>query len=396
MHKVRKGEIETLKFALRDCSHLMYGFVGLTRRSYDITSLNVDLDMEHFREITNMKKRHPYLKVLLSLGGDYDNDQVDPQKYVHFLEGGRPLYDSFIQSSIAMVKNNGFDGLDLAFQFPRNKPRKVHGILGTYWKKFKKLFTGDFVVDPKAAVHKEQFTELAQSLSREYSNANLSLGLTVLPNVNSSWYFDIPKIHKHFDYINLFAFDFLTPERNPDEADYTAPIYFKDGQNRLPHYNVDFQVNYWLENGCPANKLNLGVATYGRAWKIERDSGLSGMPVVASTRRPADAGTMSRQAGLLSWPEICKQWKETSDDPLQNVEDDERKYGNYAFRPADENNEYGIWISYDGPDFAEYKADYARQKALGGMAVYDLSYDDFRGFCVGYFPILRSVLSIYQ
>lgn len=164
----------------------MYGYAGLTRESFEISSLNVDLDMFHFRQITEMKKLFPDLKIFLSLGGDYDNDEVDPQKYVHFLEGGKPLYDNFVQSSVTMLKNNGFDGLDLAFQFPRNKPRKVHGTLGTYWKKFKKLFTGNFIVDPDAEVHKEQFAEFVQNLRAAYSNANLSLALTVLPNVNST------------------------------------------------------------------------------------------------------------------------------------------------------------------------------------------------------------------
>ncbi|XP_061400484.1 chitinase-like protein Idgf1 [Musca vetustissima] len=374
-----KFPLASLEYGLQFCTHLMYGYAGLTRESFEIASLNVDLDMFHFRQITEMKKTFPDLKIFLSLGGDYDNDEVDPQKYIHFLEGGKPLYDNFIRSSVTMLKNNGFDGLDLAFQFPRNKPRKVH------------------------EVHKEQFTEFVRDLKAGYATANLSLALTVLPNVNSTWYFDIPKIHNHFEYINLFAFDFLTPDRNPEEADYTAPIFLKDEQNRLPHYNVDFQVNYWLTNGCPANKLNLGVATYGRTWKMTTDSQLSGMPVVPATYGPADAGVMSGRAGLLSWPEICGLLNKAStagtfrgaNAPLQKVVDIDRKYGNYAFRPADENNEHGIWISFDDPDFAGYKADYARQKGIGGMAVYDLGYDDFRGLCTGAkFPILRSVQNV--
>ena len=33
--------------------------------------------------------------------------------------------------------------------------------------------------------------------------------------------------------------------------------------------NVDWTVNYWLENGCPREKLVLGVATYGRVFKLK-------------------------------------------------------------------------------------------------------------------------------
>ncbi|MHC5848199.1 glycosyl hydrolase family 18 protein, partial [Streptococcus pyogenes] len=88
-------------------------------------------------------------------------------------------------------------------------------------------------------------------------------------------YFDVAKIHKHFDFINLAAFDFLTPERNPEEVDFSAPVYappITENSNRLPYNNVDFQISYWLSNLCPPQKLHLGIATYGRAWIMTADS----------------------------------------------------------------------------------------------------------------------------
>nr|UWY63829.1 chitinase-like protein Idgf1 [Sarcophaga peregrina] len=375
-----------LEQGLEFCTHLIYGYAGLTRESFEIFSLNVDRDMFHYRQITALKAKFPQLKIYLSVGGDKDNDQVDPNKYIHFMEGGEPLYRNFIQSSINLLKTNGFDGIDLAFQFPRNKPRKVHSQIGMAWKKFKKLFTGNFIVDPDAETHKQQFTEFVGVMDEAYRIANLSMTLTVLPNVNSTWYFDIPAIKDKFEYVNLFAFDFLTPERNPEEADYTAPIYLKDEQNRLPHYNIDFQVQHWITNGCPANKLNLGIATYARTWKMTTDSELSGMPVVPGTVGPAEAGLQSKQeAGDFRGPNA----------PIRKVVDLERKYGNYAYRAADDNNEHGIWISFDDPDFAGIKTEYAKQKGLGGIALYDISYDDFRGLCTGArYPILRMVKSL--
>lgn len=42
------------------------------------------------------------------------------------------------------------------------------------------------------------------------------------------------------------------------------------------------------------------------------------------------------------------------------------------------------------PDTAGNKAAYAKAKGLGGVAIYDLSLDDFRGICTGdKFPIVR-------
>lgn len=203
-------------------------------------------------------------------------------------------------------------------------------------------------------------------------------------------YFDIFKIHQHFDFINILAFDFLTPIRNPQEADYTAPLYFKDDGNRLPHYNVDFQVNHWIHNGCPADKLNLGIATYGRAWKMSIKSGLSGRPIVEDTEGPADAGVITKKPGLLSTSEICLKLKDRKS--LRKVFDKEQKYGNYAFNPVDINGKGGIWISFDDPQFVGIKAEYVKLMRLGGVALFDLVNDDYLKSCPGpVFPLLTKV-----
>ncbi|XP_037958952.1 uncharacterized protein LOC119688345 [Teleopsis dalmanni] len=394
--KLLPGQLDV---ALQFCTHLIYGYAGLKPDSKEIFSLNVDLDMFHYAEITLFKAKYPHLKIYLSIGGDSDIDEEHPLKYVELLESDTAHQQAFIDSSIELIKRNGFDGLDLSFQFPKNKPRKVHGTLGTYWKKFKKLFTGNFIVDTQAEEHKRQYTEFVSNLNTAFRRHNLSLSMTVLPNVNSTWYFDVPKIQNNFELINLAAFDFLTPIRNPEEADYTAPIYPPLEQNRLPHYNIEFQVNYWLNNHCPPEKLNLGIASYGRAWKLSPDSGLTGAPVVPETVGPADAGLQSQIPGILSWPEICSMLPNAVNKdyrgpnaPVMKVVDLEQRYGNYAVRPADEQGEHGMWISFDDPDFAVVKTNYAKYKGLGGIALFDVGFDDFRGLCTGFkFPFVRSI-----
>lgn len=182
------GKMHTneLDLALQFCTHLVYGYAGLKSGTLELFSLNVDLDMFYYKDITALRQKFPQLKILLSVGGDRDVDEAHPNKYVELLEANRTAQQNFIDSSMILLKRNGFDGLDLAFQLPRNKPRKVHGSLGSYWKSFKKLFTGDFVVDPQAEQHKSQFTDLVGNIKNAFRSANLMLSLTVLPNVNST------------------------------------------------------------------------------------------------------------------------------------------------------------------------------------------------------------------
>lgn len=86
----------------------------------------------------------------------------------------------------------------------------------------------------------------------------------------------------NIDYVNLATFDVLTPDRNPKEADFPAPVY--EGHEREAHANINYQVTYWLQQNTPASKINVGIPTYGRAWKLTSDSGITGVPPVRVSR----------------------------------------------------------------------------------------------------------------
>ncbi|TMW48511.1 hypothetical protein DOY81_006409 [Sarcophaga bullata] len=395
-----KLTLNDLEPALQFCSHLVYGYASINPTSNKLVAKNEKLDLDVgtglYRTVTGLKKKYPHLKVLLSVGGDKDEVDPDSNKYLTLLESSNARIP-FINSAHSLVKTYGFDGLDIAWQFPKNKPKKVHGSVGKFWKGFKKIFTGDFVIDEKAEEHKEQFTALIRELKNALRPDGYLLGVTVLPNVNSSLFYDVPAIVNNLDYVNLMAFDFQTPERNPEVADFPAPIYELNDRN--PEFNVNYQVQYWLNNHCPATKINVGIAAYGRAWKMTKDSGLTGLPPVSDTDKAAPAGIQTQIEGLLSWPEVCaklpnpaNQHLKGADSPLRKVGDPTKRFGSYAYRSADDNNEHGMWVGYEDPDTAANKAAYVKTKGLGGVALVDLSFDDFRGACTGdKYPILRAI-----
>lgn len=70
--------------------------------------------------------------------------------------------------------------------------------------------------------------------------------------------------------------------------------------------------------------------------------------------------------------------------------------GDYAYRLPNENEEGGIWIAYEGPEAAANKAAYAKSKGLGGIAVDDLTLDDFHGVCTrNKYSILRAAVTAF-
>lgn len=64
--------------------------------------------------------------------------------------------------------------------------------------------------------------------------------------------------------------------------------------------------------------------------------------------------------------------------------------GTYAFL-LPQNDKQGIWVSFEDPDTTGQKASYVKAKGLGGVAIVDVTLDDFRGLCTGdKYPLLRA------
>lgn len=72
-----------------------------------------------YRKVTGLKKLNPHLKVLLSVGRR-DYDEARTTHYVNFL-ADKKAREAFIVDALNIVKKYGFDGIDLAWEFPRYK-----------------------------------------------------------------------------------------------------------------------------------------------------------------------------------------------------------------------------------------------------------------------------------
>ncbi|KAM7344751.1 chitinase-like protein Idgf5 [Cochliomyia hominivorax] len=381
--------------AMQFCNYLIYGYAGINSDTYQLKTLDRGLNFDLYHAVTALKRKHAHLKVLLSVGGDRDleSEEEEPNKYLLLLENIAHR-NAFINSAQSFVNTYGFDGLDLAWQFPKNPPKEVYTGIRKAWNKFKGLFKGRKVVDEKAEEHREQFVSFVRELRQSMSSLHALLTVTVLPHVSAELFFDIPQIVPQVDFVNLATFDYYTPLRDPKIADYTASIY--ELFERNPELNIDYQIQYWLNHTVESGKLMMGVPAYGRSWVMTKESGITGYPPIPAGGA-APAGNLTQTIGLLSYPEICvklhKNRDLTGDEaPVHKVGDPTKRYGTYCYRDADENGEYGLWVSYEEPVTAANKANYARVRSLGGVALFDLLTDDVLGTCGdGKYPILRSI-----
>ena len=151
-----------------------------------------------------------------------------------------------------------------------------------------------------------------------------------------------------------------------------------------------------LDSFFAANKIILGIGAFGVTWKLTSESKISGVPPIGADG-PGEAGPQTKTAGLLSYAEVCSLLpnpnvnSQSSHHLLRRVTDPSHKLGSYAFRLPDSSSDSGLWVAYEDPDTAGYKGAYAKNKGLGGIAIWDISLDDFRGVCTGErFPILKA------
>lgn len=194
------------------CTHVVYGYAGIQTATNKLTSLKESQDLDqgkaHFRTLTSLKAKFPQLKVILSVGGNKDENK---ENYLTLLETSAARV-AFVNSAYTLINTYKFDGLDLAWQFPPNKPEKIRSSFGSVWSKFKKTIGIESgPVDEKSEEHREQFTSFVRELKNAFRHEGYSLSLTVLPNVNaSSKCFFTNKFSPQNILINLFSLQFST------------------------------------------------------------------------------------------------------------------------------------------------------------------------------------------
>lgn len=126
--------------------------------------------------------------------------------------------------------------------------------------------------------------------------AAVGVGMETMENA-----YEISKISKDLDLINLMTYDFHGSWE--DFIGHNAPLTARpDEDAKNKKLNVKFVVDYWLSEGASKDQLMLGMATYGRTYRLGKVSRNSpGDSAVG----PGDHGKYSGEGGFLTYYEIC-------------------------------------------------------------------------------------------
>jgi len=300
----------------------------------------------NFAALAELKKAHPHLRTLISIGGWGAGGFSDAA----LTEASRKrLVDSCM--ALFFEKYAGsFDGVDIDWEFP------VSG-------------------GPSELAHRPQdranMTKLAQAFRVALDARGRKRGQPMLLTAalaagrlqtdgpyDPAASYDLPALAKVFDFINLMSYDMGTGFSAV--STFNAPLHEVPADPLAPELrrwnNMAGAVQYYREHGVPADKLVLGVPFYGRGFKVTGDApdGLY-QPYSA----PADAGDWRViKARYLDQPGWTKHWQPQAQSP-------------WLYNAGKK-----IFISYEDPRSIGLRAQFAREQGLAGVFMWELTGDD--------------------
>lgn len=297
----------------------------------------------HWNQLRKLKQQHPDLKIMISLGGwtwsrgfasaaRPENREAFVESCIDgYIHGNLPAFDGAGGSGAAAEL---FDGFDIDWEYP--------AACG--------LTCGN-------SEDTENFTQLLAEFRRQLDavRPGLQLSTAVGAGIDKIRVTRPAEYQSSVDFINLMTYDFhgaWESRTNFHTALFGSPDDPSLGDARL--YNSDDAVKAFLDLGVPGEKLNLGIASYGRGWTnvSSRDNGLyqSGVPAPGSL----EAGIESyRKLAALNHPSFV----------------DPKSLAHWTF------NGSTFW-NFDTPASIADKMNYVDIQGLGGAFLWDFAGDD--------------------
>ena len=312
-------------------THLIYAFAAVSETG-ECVSASVPTDQAYLPELVRLKQQNPRLQTLISIGGG-----GGPGHFAVAVQSPA-AQERFARSAVAFMKQAGFDGIDLDWEYPSGDDQK-HGLA---------LLLAEL---------RRQLDDAGQLAGRPYL-----LTLAAAAGVARFADFAVEEIFRPVDWLNLMSYAFHGTWSAITNFD--APLYAtaSDPSADLQRatYNTDFAVHAYLGLGVPADKLVVGVPFFGYGWKGVAD-------VNHGLFQPANGlppGTLA--SGVFEYRDL----KENYLGSYQRFWHDEAQVP-WLYNPGT-----GVMITYDDPESVGAKADYVRGQGLGGAMIWELTADD--------------------
>lgn len=269
-----------------------------------------------------LKQKNRNMKVMLSIGGWTWSTNFPAAASS---EAGRK---NFAKTSVAFMKDWGFDGIDVDWEYPADATQASNMILLLQ------------------AVRDE-----LDAYSAKFANGHhflLSIAAPAGPDHYNK--LKLAELGQVLDYINLMAYDFAGAWS--DYSGHDANLYANPQNPNATPFNTDDAVQAYIDGGVPANKIVLGMPIYGRSF--QKTDGI-GKPYTG-------VGSGSWENGIWDYKALPKAGSTMQCDSVAQ--------GCYSYDSSTKE-----LISFDTPAMISTKVDYLKGKGLGGSMFWEASAD---------------------
>lgn len=323
-------------------THLFYAFAHIERGHCAVAP---DAHA-HFAALAGLKRQHPKLRTLISIGGWEADGFSDAARTARSRK-------RFVASCVALFfdpQAGAFDGVDIDWEFP--------------------VCGGPPALNARPQ-DRRNMTALAREFRRQLDAIGNSHGQSLLLTAalpagrlqspspcDPARSFELAPLADSLDFINLMAYDMGTASAGV--AGFNAPLREdtadRPGTQAQPWNTVEGSIDYYLQHGVPAQKLVLGVPFFGRGFRVTSDADHGLHQPYSDLFEPGD--WRSIKARLLGDPAWEKHWHPVAETP-------------WLFDPVER-----VFVSYEDPRSIGIRAGLAKDAGLRGVFAWELTGDD--------------------
>eukprot|EP01018_Ginkgo_biloba_P013840 Gb_04931 [translate_table: standard] len=312
-------------------THLLYAFADLDGHTF-----RVGVPPENQKSLAEftptLLKTNPYIKTLISVGGGGSNG-----KMFAIMAADASLRKTFIHSSIALARRNGFHGLDLDWEFPQNTVEMENlGKLFCEWRRgieMEAMASGRPRLLLTAAVYFAQHF-FVWGEKRAYPSKSIA---------------------ENLDWVNVMNYEY---HGSWDTYATGAPAALYDPASNV---STSFGIGSWLSSGVPPHKVAMGIPLYGHSWRLKSDKEFGiGAPAVAAGPKQ----NVSDDEGTMFFFEIRNFIRENN----ATEAFDGTTVSAYCYAGD-------VWVGYDNEESVAGKVVFAKGKRLLGYFFWAVSQD---------------------
>ncbi|KKK24485.1 hypothetical protein ARAM_007001, partial [Aspergillus rambellii] len=111
------GAMQPQDIPLGYYTHIYFAFALINPTTFRIAPMDAKT-ASRYRAVTALKARQPSLQVWIAIGGWAMNDPGPTQRTFSELAASEQAQDAFFESLSSFMQNNGFDGVDLDWEYP--------------------------------------------------------------------------------------------------------------------------------------------------------------------------------------------------------------------------------------------------------------------------------------